>query len=231
MERWPISNFVIIALTCLTFIGQHYVDPQVLKLFVLDGWNPLGLLGNVFLHGGIGHLVGNMVFLWVFGNAVCAKLGNGRYLAVYFGFEFISSLVHLLFDGRPAIGASGAINGIIGMFLIFYPLNSVTMLLIFIIRYFTFTISSIYLICFWFVFDVWGALSGGGFIAYFSHLGGFAGGVALACWLLKKEIIQPAETELTLLQFIDNGGQINKYEQPVSKNKLLTENHPSNWIK
>lgn len=231
MDRWPISNFVLIGITCLTYLGQHFVDETTLELFVLNGWNPLGLFGNVFLHADIFHLSGNMLFLWVFGNAICAKLGNGKYLAVYFGLEFISSLVHLMFDGRPAIGASGAINGIIGLFFVLYPLNVVSMLFIFFYRYYAFTLSSIYLILIWFAFDLLGALSGGGVVAYFSHLGGFAGGVALGWWFLIKDIVQPSETELTLLQFIENKGRLNKYELPSSMNDVLTENHPSKWIK
>ena len=72
------------------------------------------------------HLKYTLIFLWVFGNAVCAKFNNWRYIPFYLCLGIIAASFHLLLDGRSAIGASGAIYGVMGAFLILYPLNSIT---------------------------------------------------------------------------------------------------------
>ena len=64
--------------------------------------------------------------LWVFGNAICAKVGNIAYTIVYVALGLCSGVIHLLLDGDPAVGASGAINGVVAMFLVFYPLNTIS---------------------------------------------------------------------------------------------------------
>jgi membrane associated rhomboid family serine protease len=121
-----------------------------------------------------------MLFLWIFGNAVCAKIGNLRYLPIYTGLGIIAGMSQLLFSGEGGLGASGAINGIVGMYLVFFPTNEITcyFLMIFLLRPCVkeFSLSSYWMILFWLAFDIWGAMQGGGGIAYFAHLGGFAGG-------------------------------------------------------
>src|SRR5208283_1119595 len=131
----------------------------------------------------------NMLFLWVFGNAVCAKLGNLAYPFIYFGLGAVAGLVSQLIHDRPTIGASGAINGIVGMFLVWYLVNQITCWY----GYLFFgggdagelTVSSFWLILMWLVFDLWGAIRGGGNIAYSAHLAGFAAGFGLAIFLLQ----------------------------------------------
>ena len=84
-----------------------------------------------------------------------------------------------MFTGGNAIGASGAINGIVGMYLVFFPINEITCYFVFLLLprlIKEFSLSSIWMILFWLAFDIWGAMRGGGQVAYFAHLGGFAGG-------------------------------------------------------
>ena len=75
--------------------------------FILDGWQLSGLFGYMWLHGGILHLAGNVIFLWLFGNAVCSKVGNLLYLPVYVGLGLAAGISHLIFSGGPVLGAKG----------------------------------------------------------------------------------------------------------------------------
>jgi len=153
----------------------------------------------VWLHTGLVHLLGNMLFLWVFGNAVCSKLGSLWYAVTYVGLGVISGITHLLFDSAPAVGASGAINGIVGLFLIFYPLNGVRCLLLLLYRPITFEVSSYWVILMWFFFDVLGAVrGGGGGVAYYAHIGGLVSGAVLGVLLLKTGLVSMEEGEKSL---------------------------------
>jgi membrane associated rhomboid family serine protease len=195
-------------------IKEYFVWGKV-RPFILNGWKIKGLFGHIWLHGGILHLLGNMLFLWIFGNAVCAKIGNFRYLPIYLGLGVIAGIAHLVFTGGNAIGASGAIYGIVGMYLVFFPENEITCY--FVVPFFfaakEFCVSSIWMILFWVVFDVWGAMKGGGGAAYFAHLGGFAGGFVLAIVMLKLKLVVMEEGyEKSLLQFLSGRKGAAAYE-------------------
>lgn len=200
MQRVPWANWLIIVFTIGVFVLEA-LDPAGSRRYVLQGWGLSGLFSHMFMHADIIHLIGNMVFLWVFGNAVCAKLGNGWFILAYVMLGFTAATAHLVLDGSPAVGASGAINGVVGMFLVLYPVNEITCAWWFWIRGGSVHLSSMYLIVFWLIFDIWGALSGSGGIAYFAHLGGFAGGFFLAIALLKAGWIIMDEDEYSLLQY------------------------------
>ena len=108
-----------------SILEQYYVLGEI-RPYILDGFALKGLFGYMWLHGGILHLLGNMLFLWIFGNAVCAKIGNLRYIPAYLGLGIVAGISHLIFTGGSSLGASGAINGIVGMFLVFFPQNEIT---------------------------------------------------------------------------------------------------------
>jgi membrane associated rhomboid family serine protease len=182
-------------------LNEYFVWAKV-RPFVLDGLNIKGLFGHIWLHGGILHLLGNMLFLWIFGNAVCAKIGNLRYIPIYLGLGLIAALTQIIITGGKTVGASGAINGIVGMYLVFFPMNDITCYYFISIYPREFTLSSIWMILFWLVFDIWGAASGGGTVAYFAHLGGFAGGFVIAISMLKLKLITMERYEQSLLQVI-----------------------------
>jgi len=181
---------------------------RTLYRFALKGWEIKGLLGHMWLHADIFHLIGNLIFLWLFGNAVCSKLGNICYLPVYVGLGLAAGISHLLFTGGMALGASGAINGLVGMYLVFFPENLISCLWLFwfplMIRPFarTFTVRSFWMILLWFAFDIWGAVRGGQGVAYFAHIGGFVGGAALAVLMLKLKLVTMESYEKSLLQLI-----------------------------
>ena len=166
--------------------GDRQTLPGITGALMLDGWGVAGLFGYMWLHGGLWHLLGNMLFLWIFGNAVCAKVGNLQYVALYVLLGVAAGVAHVLSGGGTAVGASGAINGVVGMYLVLFPENDITCIfwfLLVIVR--RFTVSSFWMIGFWLVWDVLGVFCGGADagIAYYAHVGGFASGFGVA-WLM-----------------------------------------------
>ena len=204
MKRWPIANFVLIGLIILISISA-IAGAERIRIdhsMVLNGWSPSGMVGHMFLHADIVHLLGNMVFLWVFGNAICAKFGNGFYVILFLVLGILAAMTHNIMDGAPAVGASGAINGVVGAFFIFYPINTITCFYFFFFRGGTFTLSSMYMILLWLAFDIWGASSGEGNVAYWAHIGGFIAGAGLAILALKLSLVKVEHYERSIFDVI-----------------------------
>jgi membrane associated rhomboid family serine protease len=164
----------------------------------------LQLFSCLFVHGGIFHLVGNMIFLFVFGNAVNAKLGHAQFLVSYFLLGALASLAWLVFgDGRPVVGASGAIMGIIGVFLVLFPRNDITMIYAFSLTFTgSFRVSSMWIILFYMVGDFYGCLRGGGGVAYIAHLGGTASGIAATTTAVALGYLRSTRYEQNLLEMM-----------------------------
>jgi membrane associated rhomboid family serine protease len=217
MYRWPISNVAIIAGTVLFYFNfqgdalSANTPSRILEIvgdysrnhpMILDCWDWTGMLGHVLLHADVFHLAGNMLFLWVFGNAICAKVGNVSYLVLYLSLAWCAAAAHLYFDGDPAIGASGAIKGIVGMFLVYYPLNSISCVYWFYWRGGTFSVSSYWMILLWLSFDVWGVVVGYQGVGYWAHIGGLAAGAVLASVLLTVRLVRMDELEKSIFQVV-----------------------------
>ena len=146
----------------------------------------LTLLTSMFMHGGIAHLFGNMWFLWIFGDNIEQDLGRGRYLAFYLLCGVLASLAHVLLNASgpsatiPSLGASGAISGVMGAYLVLHSTRRVTVLLFRIIT----QVPGFVAVGLWFVFQivsslgVLGGMESG--VAYGAHIGGFIAGAALA---------------------------------------------------
>lgn len=142
---------------------------------------PLALLTSMFLHGGLLHLFGNMLYLWIFGNNIEDFLGPIRFVLFYFLSGLGASLTHIIFNPNsqvPMIGASGAIAGVLGAYLILYPRARVLTLvfLFFFIR--IIPIPAIIVLGFWLLVQVLNIGLGGG-VAWFAHIGGFLIGIGL----------------------------------------------------
>ena len=137
------------------------------------------IFSSMFLHAGIIHIGGNMLFLWIFGDNIEYRFGRGKYLALYLFWGLIAGFVHIMSDPSstlPAIGASGAISGVLGAYLILFPNAKVVTLLL--MGFFTrfIRISAKWYLPFWFIFqNVFPALVGssGSGVAFFAHIGGF----------------------------------------------------------
>ncbi len=220
LERWPIANWCVLALTVSVGVAEFSAPaPTGLGLLLGDlpwwyggmlhreGFSVTQLFTHPFLHADIIHLGGNMVFLFCFGNAVNAKLGHALYLAAYFVLGAVAGVAWLLIgEGPAALGASGAIMGIIGLYLVYFPRNDVRVLyffwLFYIIRAGTFELSSYWMILLYVALDVFGFLSGGGNVAYIAHLSGTACGLGAGILLLSTGLVRSSEAEENLLQFL-----------------------------
>ena len=152
------------------------------------------------MHAGWLHLIGNMWFLWIFGDNIEERLGHINYLIFYLLCGIGASLIHVAFNPLskiPTVGASGAISGILGAYLICFPNARIyTLLIIFVIIRFVEIPAFLFLI-FWLVFQFLaaaaqtGAAENVGGVAYWAHMGGFVIGVALL-WLMDKKPARPA---------------------------------------
>jgi membrane associated rhomboid family serine protease len=207
MQRWPIANWVLIGATILIgYVFLYNPDPWLTTLVLWRGerFGAVQLVGNLFGHVGAVHLFGNMLFLFVFGNAVNAKLGHAAFLALYFGIGALVNLVWLALGEAPGtLGASGAIAGITGVFLVLYPRNDVSVLFWLYIRSWTFSLSSIWLILFYVAFDVWGLVGAGeAGVNFLAHLAGYCLGAGLAVAGLLSGMLRPARGEQTLVRLV-----------------------------
>lgn len=195
-QERPWANWLIVAacsvVSLIALFGGGFESGEFDSL-VLDGFALPGLIGHVLLHADIIHLVGNMVFLWVFGNAICTNTNNWIYLLTFLACTLIAGATHVLLDGNLAIGASGAINGIVGVTLAMYPLNRVYLFWFFLFRGGSISCKAWLIIFAWFLFDIWGATSGGGMIAYWAHIGGFLGGLGFGLTALHFRWFQLTE--------------------------------------
>lgn len=172
------------------FALQLLLPPQRTQQFVLrEQWSVAGLFGYMWLHLGYGHIIGNLVFLWVFGNAVCSKVGNIIYLFIYIATGLIAALVHLVFDGREVVGASGAIFGVVGAYFVLYPFNSIKCFIWFIAYIRRFSIAGVWIILLWVVLNLLAVVTKYTAAAYFAHIGGFAAGLILAMVLIKTKLV------------------------------------------
>lgn len=190
----PIVTVVLIALNTIVFLYEISMPPYWRNLFVEhyglipDRLAPITFITSMFLHGGWLHLIGNMWFLWVFGSHIEDALGGAKYLVFYLLSGIASASVQffvLLGDNTPTIGASGAIAGIMGAFLILYPRVRVVTLIFIFFFVTTFDIPAAYMLLYWFVLQFIsgiGALtsiSRGQGIAWFAHVGGFLAGILM----------------------------------------------------
>jgi membrane associated rhomboid family serine protease len=150
------------------------------------------LVTSLFLHGDAMHLIGNMVYLYIFGDNVEDSLGHGRFAAFYLLCGIAASLAHALVDPAsvvPLIGASGAIGGVLGAYLLLHPRARITVLLPFFVPV---RISALLLIGGWFAMQIVGSAlspgSDGGGIAFWAHIGGFLAGMALLPLLKRRRV-------------------------------------------
>ena len=205
MDRRPWVNWVIIALCVLVSVGCWYgaIPHDLANEMVLQSdWTPQQFFTYVLLHRTWIHLLGNMVFLWVFGNALCANIESWLYTALFWGSAIVAGTVHLIMSGTPVIGASGAVNGIVGLVLAIYPMNRVSVLW-WLFGFHQFQVRAYVVILWWFVFDVLDAFSKPDGIAYWSHVGGLLFGVSMGMICLHYGLIRTTEWDNeTLLELL-----------------------------
>lgn len=146
------------------------------------------LITSIFMHGGLAHILGNMLYLFIFGDNIEDRLGHGKYLAFYLLTGVLASLAHVFSSAAfgqnlevPSLGASGAISAVLGAYLVLFPRKRVHVILVRILT----TVPAVVAIGMWFLFQLLsgiGALGAGsqaGGVAYAAHIGGFVAGAAL----------------------------------------------------
>jgi len=148
----------------------------------------LPMVTSMFLHGGWMHLLGNMLFLWVFGGSVEDALGHLQYLIFYFICGVGAAVVHTIFNwgsNVPTVGASGAISGVMGAFIVLFPRAQVATLIPALFLFFTIRIPAFLMLGYWFFLQIFSGLVslgvGGqqGGVAWWAHVGGFLLGAVL----------------------------------------------------
>ena len=210
-ESFPYVTIGLIGLNVLVFFYQISIgmgDPRAAEAFVFEfGATPCRLTGacpedfpspvvtiftSMFLHGGLLHVGGNMLYLWIFGDNVEDTLGHVRYLALYLLAGIAAAVMQVAVNPRssiPMIGASGAVSGVLGAYIWLFPFAGVHMLLVFgffarVVRW-----PALVVLGFWIVIQAlsgiltftaaaWGGGEAGG-TAWFAHVGGFMAGMAL----------------------------------------------------
>src|SRR5574341_476891 len=148
----------------------------------------LPLVTSMFLHGGWMHIIGNMWFLWIFGDNVEDRRGNFVYLVVYIACGLAAGIVHTILNWGsqiPTVGASGAISGVLGAYMVFYPRSRIVTLVPLIFFFFTVQLAAYFFLGYWIVLQFLGGFltqnpKATGGTAWFAHIGGFALGFILA---------------------------------------------------
>jgi membrane associated rhomboid family serine protease len=199
-RRFPLVTLALIGTNVLIFLYELSLDGRALDQLILTGGvipyqvtHNFGLdvardmLTSMFLHGGWIHLLSNMLYLWIFGNNIEDVLGPFRFTLFYLLCGFLATLAQVITSSNtmaPTIGASGAIAGVLGAYLVLFPQARV-LSIVFVFYFIRFVeIPAIIVLGFWFVLQFFNGLAtlsmpqmGG--IAYFAHIGGFVAGVAL----------------------------------------------------
>ena len=155
---------------------------------------------SIFLHGSWAHLAGNALFFWVFGNNVEDIMGRGRFLAFFLLCGLAAAAAHILVQPAspiPTVGASGAVSGVMGAYLVLFPRVRVRMLFIFIILFRIIPLPAWVVLLWWFGLQVLfgvpqlaGMPRPGGGVAVWAHMGGFVAGAALVRWFAQPELLR-----------------------------------------
>ena len=198
----PVVTVSLIAVNVLIFLYQFSLDAFSLNHMIASyglvpaRLRPESLVTSMFLHGGWMHLIGNMWFLWIYGDNVEDALGHAKYLLFYLLCGVAAGLVHMAFNPLsrvPTVGASGAIAGVMGAYVVKFPRSRiVTLVPVFFI--FTMEIPASVILVYWFAVQFFSGigqigyshLSQGG-VAWFAHVGGFLAGVLLVYVLRTRE--------------------------------------------
>lgn len=210
----PVVMIALIVVNVLVFFYQLSLPPASAERFVYQFGSipavitglgrlsaeltavapPVSLLTSMFLHGGWMHLIGNMWFLWVFGNNIEEAMGHFRFILFYLLCGIAAGAGHVLMHPDsviPAIGASGAISGVLGAYIMIYPRARVwTLIFLFVFIRILYLPAGV-ILGYWFVLQLLGGTttsSGTGGVAFWSHIAGFVAGMALVGVFKKRSV-------------------------------------------
>lgn len=183
--HWPL-------ITPIDRLEEFYNAWALFPARVSSGNQVYTLVTSMFMHGSLAHIAGNMLFLWIFGDNMEDALGKARFMLFYLACGVLAALAQVItapFSQIPMVGASGAIAGVLGGYLLLYPKARVDVLFIFVIFFKIFTIPAWLILGLWFAMQVFGGIgsvANMGGVAYWAHAGGFVAGAALAYPLWKR---------------------------------------------
>jgi membrane associated rhomboid family serine protease len=186
---------MIIVVNLLVFLFEVSMDDYSLNNFISvyglvpDRLQYSSMFTSMFLHGGWLHVLGNMWFLWIYGDNVEDVLGHWKFLVFYLLCGIAAAVVHVLFNPYsrvPTVGASGAIAGVMGAYLVKFPHSRIVTLVPIFIFFTTFEIPAALMLIYWFFIQVFSGLGSVGYsnvshggTAWFAHVGGFLAGILL----------------------------------------------------
>ncbi|MBC7153470.1 MAG: rhomboid family intramembrane serine protease [Rhodobacteraceae bacterium] len=204
--RTPFVTYGLIAANIAIFLWYWplFNDPRAIDLFFSTwGMVPLRLahaeggttlITSMFLHGGVMHLAGNMLFLWIFGDNLEDQLGHVGFGFFYLGSGIAAALAQFAAEPAsmaPMVGASGAIAGVMGGYLLLFPRARIDVLIIIVIFFRVFTLPAWIILGVWFALQLFsGVTQAGAGVAFWAHVGGFVAGLMLAFgpWLRRGGI-------------------------------------------
>jgi membrane associated rhomboid family serine protease len=205
----PYVTVTIIVLNALAWLFELSMPRRDLTVFlqiygvVPAAFIPSTLISSMFLHGGWSHVIGNMWYLWIFGDNVEDRLGHVRFIAFYLLCGLIATFGQIMLDSDstvPMIGASGAIAGVMGGYFVLYPQSRVLTLIPLIIFWEIIELPAILLLGFWFLIQLFsaGAIAvtastgaGGGGVAFMAHVAGFVAGMGAVLVMRKRQRPEP----------------------------------------
>jgi rhomboid family protein len=199
----PFVTIAIIIVNVMVFLYQVSLDPYELNHFIAqyaivpDRFQYADILTAMFMHGGWMHLIGNMWFLWIYGDNVEDVLGHGKYLLFYLLCGVAAGLSHVMlapYSRVPTLGASGAIAGVMGAYLIKFPHSRIITLVPIFIFLTTMEIPAVFMLAYWFIIQIFSGVGSIGYsniskggVAWFAHVGGFVAGMVLIYVLGTRE--------------------------------------------
>lgn len=193
-RRRPIVTYLLIAANVVMYLltlpaldgaEMLWARLALYPLAISNGEMLSGLVTHMFLHAGFMHIAGNMLFLWIFGDNLEDQMGRLGFLAFYLACGLAAAAGQIAadpFSPVPMVGASGAIAGVMGGYLLLFPRARIDILFIFIIFFKVFTVSAWIMLGLWFAIQLFGGFSSVGSeggVAYWAHAGGFVAGLIL----------------------------------------------------
>ena len=206
-RTWPVVTVALIALNVLVFLHEQTLGDRAFELFVREwGLVPVAfawdrVVTSMFLHGGWAHIGGNMLYLWIFGDNVEDRLGHVRYLVFYLLCGAFAALAQTYIQSEsvvPMIGASGAISGVLGAYIVLFPHSRVLTIVPIVFFIQLLEVPAIVLLGLWFLMQLFsgvgslGARADVGGVAFWAHVAGFASG-GLGVFLFRKPERQRVE--------------------------------------
>ncbi|MDE2133511.1 MAG: rhomboid family intramembrane serine protease [Alphaproteobacteria bacterium] len=213
VRQTPFFTWAIIAVCVAVYVWELQQGPEMGTVFLQYGFMPKTLLSpqliptdqaawptpvtvftSMFVHGGIWHLAGNMLYLWIFGNNIEEAMGHARFVLFYLLSGVAAALTMAFMDPAstmPMVGASGAISGVLGAYMLLYPRAKVTVIVPILIVFYPFRISAVWVVGMWFAMQLLAAAAStpdSPGVAWWAHIGGFLAGMVLTPFLKSSHV-------------------------------------------